>query len=44
MNNKKVLFAAILAVSLAAIISFATLEGILNIPQNVLMVMRWLAI
>jgi proton glutamate symport protein len=44
MNHKKILLAAIIAVSLAALISFATFEGILNIPLRTLMVMRWLAL
>ena len=35
---------AIVAVLLASIVSLATFEGIVNIPLNVLMVARWLAI
>ena len=44
MNNKKILAVAIVAVLLASIVSLATFEGIVNIPLNVLMVARWLAI
>lgn len=44
MNNKKILLAAIAAVVLAAVISFAAVEGIIHIPEKILMAARWLAI
>ncbi len=44
MNQSKILFAALGAVLLAALVSLATFEGILNIPLFSLTVVRWLAI
>ncbi len=44
MNNKKILLAAIAAVVLAAVISFAAVEGIIHVPEKILMAARWLAI
>lgn len=44
MNNKKILLAAIAAVVLAAVISFVAVEGIIHVPEKILMAGRWLAI
>lgn len=44
MNQSKILVAALAAVLLAVLVSLATFDGILNIPSDVLSVMRWLAI
>lgn len=42
--NKKILAIAIVAVSIASVISLATFEGIIDIPLNVLTAVRWLSI
>lgn len=44
MNNKKILLGGIAAVSVAALVSFASLEGIIDVPREVLMAMRWMAL
>lgn len=44
MNKRIVLFSAVAVVSLAALVSLATFEGILNIHLQTLMVLRWLAL
>ncbi len=44
MNKKPILIAALIAVVFASLISFATVEGIINIPLSVLSVMRWMAL
>ncbi len=44
MNKRNVLIASVAVLSLASVVSFATFEGILNIPLQTLMVFRWLAL
>ncbi len=44
MNNKTILVGSVVSVLLAALISFVAFEGIFNIPLNVLIITRWLAI
>ena len=44
MNKKYILLVAIVAVLLAALVSFFTLEGIIDIPLQALLVARWLSI
>ncbi len=44
MNKRNILIGAIVVLSLAVLVSFATFEGILNIPLQALVVFRWLAL
>lgn len=44
MNQRKILFASLIAVATAALFSIATFEGILNISLQTLTIVRWLAI